>query len=348
MIMILAVAGCKKEQKNNNSVVQNNNNLYDIKYEFKTNATNLSKTSDVLNFEINITDTIKTDSIAFVLDNKKIQNIEKNFVYNLETKQMSVGRHELKFILYTKQKEYTISKQFVLLSDIEPQKKRYKLIKSYPHDVGAYTQGLIYHNGYLLESTGLETKSSIRKVNISNGEVINSINLPDKYFGEGIALLGNNLYMLTWRDHTALLIDINTFEIKNTFNYTTEGWGLATDDNLLFMSDGSNYIYIVDPANFETINKIAVYTNQAPVNYLNELEFINGILYANVYREDYIVGIDPKTGKVLEIIDCKGILPQNMYTEKTDVLNGIAYNYSKKTIYITGKNWPLLFEVIFE
>lgn len=347
-ILLLIDLSCKKEQKNNNSILENNKILYNIKYEFKSNATNFSKTSDVLNFEINITDTIAIDSIIFVLDNKKIQKIDKSFVYTLDTKEMTVGRHELKYILYTKQNQYTISKQFVLLSDLEPKLRKYKLLKSYPHDVYAYTQGLIYHNGYLLESTGLETKSSLRRVNITTGEVVNSINLPDKYFGEGIALIGNNIYMLTWRDHTALLIDANSFEIKNTFNYTTEGWGLATDGNLLYMSDGSNYIYTVDPANFEIINKIGIYTNKAPVNYLNELEFINGVLYANVYREDYIVGIDIKTGKVIEIVDFKGILPQNMYTDKTDVLNGIAYNIHKKSIYITGKNWPLLFEVTFE
>jgi len=207
---------------------------------------------------------------------------------------------------------------------------------------------LIYENGIFYESTGLETKSSIRKVKVETGEVIYSHEMPENIFGEGIAIIGDRLYQITWRNHIAFVYNKNSFEELDKFTYSTEGWGLTTDGNVLYMSDGTNKIYVRDPHTFGIIRTIEVYDNQKAIPLLNELEYINGKIWANVYTKDYIVIINPQNGKVEGVLDCKGILKKKYRTPKTDVLNGIAYDIKNKRIFITGKNWSKLFQIAIE
>ncbi|MCX8172544.1 MAG: glutaminyl-peptide cyclotransferase [Archaeoglobaceae archaeon] len=218
----------------------------------------------------------------------------------------------------------------------------YRVIKKYPHDAEAFTQGLVYENGYLYESTGLYGKSTLRKVELETGKVIKLQKLPANYFGEGIAIVGDKIFQLTWRERKALVYDKNTFELLKEFSYATEGWGLTFDGRWLIMSDGSQYLYFIDPETFNVIKKIEV-LDKEPVKRLNELEYVEGLIYANVWMDNRIAIIDPENGKVLAWIDLSGI-----YTEKRepeDVLNGIAYDSEKKRLFVTGKRWLWIFEI---
>ena len=224
--------------------------------------------------------------------------------------------------------------------------KYYKVevVAEYDHDVNAYTQGLFFQDGTLYESTGQNGESSFRKVDLQSGKVLEQMNFDEKYFVEGSVILEDNLYILTWESRVAFVYDANTLKYKSTWKYPREGWGLATDGKRLIASDGSPFIYFMDN-DFKLERKVTVRLNDRPVRWLNELEVINGKIWANVYTSDEIVIINPKDGTVEGVIDCKGLLPSSLRTPDTDVLNGIAYDKKTGKIYLTGKNWPKLYEV---
>ena len=227
----------------------------------------------------------------------------------------------------------------------QAQVKQYrpKVIKEYPHDVMAYTQGLFFHNGTLYETTGQYGTSTIRTVNLETGKPIVEKKLNRKYFGEGSVILGKDLYVLTWTNKVAFRYDAATLSYKQTVSYPREGWGLTTDGKQLIASDGSANLYFMD-ADMKLLSKLQVTMNGRPLRNLNELEWIGGKVWANVYMTDMIVVIDPKSGKVEAALDCTGLLPDELYTSATDVLNGIAVDAAGK-IYVTGKNWPKLYQI---
>jgi len=206
---------------------------------------------------------------------------------------------------------------------------------------------LFFKDGFLYEATGQKGASSIRKVELETGKVLQSINLENKYFGEGITILHNRIYQLTWKSNIGFVYDKASFRQIGTFNYTSEGWGICNDGENLIMSDGTEFLYIYNPESFSLIKKIAVYDDKSAVTKLNELEYVDGYVYANVYQTDFIVKIELQTGKVIEWINLKNILEQKYYHEDIDVLNGIAWNKKSKTFFITGKKWPKMFEVTF-
>lgn len=306
------------------------------------------KCGDSVSISFDITDTIKTDTIILFLNDNLEKRFTNNFNYTFNTENLRVGIQKIKIIVYSDGAQKTIDKTFTLYSDITPKDIGYKVINSYHHDPEAYTQGLFYHEGILYESTGLETRSSLRKVKIETGEILNSIIIPNNFFGEGITLFNNKIFLITWQDHVAYVFDKETLNNIAEFNYNTEGWGITNDDVYLYMSDGTNNIYVIEPTNFTVIDKIQVYDNEKRIMYLNELEMINGLIYANIYTTDFIVVIDPANGKVLEKINLAGILPNSLKTPSTDVLNGIAYDKENERIFVTGKNWARLFEVEFK
>jgi glutamine cyclotransferase len=221
---------------------------------------------------------------------------------------------------------------------------RFEVVRSYPHDPQAYTQGLVFVDGFLYEATGLKGRSSIRKVRLENGEVLKVQKLEDQYFGEGIAVVGDAIVQLTWQSEVGFVYDRHTFQRTRTFNYRGEGWGLTYDGTRLIMSDGTATLRFLDPASLKETGRLEVRDGGRPVEDLNELEVVKGEILANVWRTDRIARIAPKTGTVAGWIDLTGILnPRDPST--TDVLNGIAYDAVTDRLFVTGKLWPRLFEI---
>ncbi len=221
----------------------------------------------------------------------------------------------------------------------------FEVVNTYPHDPQAFTQGLLYHEGYLYESTGLYGESSLRKVALETGEVLLQVDLPPNYFGEGLTLWEDTLLQLTWREETGFIYDLEDFSLLGRFTYATEGWGLTHDGSHLIMSDGSATLFFLDPGSFQVVGDVTVTYQGQSVERLNELEYINGEVYANIWLTDDIVRIDPKTGEVVGWIDLAGILPDALRIPTTDVLNGIAYDPEGARLFVTGKNWPQLYEI---
>jgi glutamine cyclotransferase len=220
----------------------------------------------------------------------------------------------------------------------------YKIVHSYPHDPGAFTQGLVYSDGFLYEGTGMNGHSSIRKVELSTGKVLQRVDVPSAYFGEGIVLWKDKLIELTWQTKIGFVYDRATFKQVGSFTYSREGWGITHDGKRLVMSDGSSTLYFWDPETFKEIGHLDVDDKGTPVSNLNELEYINGEIYANVWQTDRVARISPATGHVLGWVDLSGLLPP-AERSRADVLNGIAYDAKQKRLFITGKNWPKLFEI---
>ena len=221
---------------------------------------------------------------------------------------------------------------------------RFELVRSYPHDPQAFTQGLVFLDGVLYEGTGLNGRSGIRRVRLENGEVLKVQKLEDQHFGEGIAVVGDSIVQLTWKSGVGFVYDRNTFQRTKTFNYPGEGWGLTYDGTRLIMSDGTATLRFLDPKSLKEIGRLEVRDGGRPVEQLNELEVVKGEIYANVWNTDRIARISPKTGAVLGWIDLTGILsPRD--PASTDVLNGIAYDAAKDRLFVTGKLWPRLFEI---
>jgi glutamine cyclotransferase len=221
----------------------------------------------------------------------------------------------------------------------------FKVINTFPHDPDAFTQGLVYHDGFLYEGTGLRGRSSLRKVRLDTGQVVQEITLPTDYFGEGIAILNNEIVQLTWQSHTGFVYSLNDFHVLRTFSYPGEGWGLTTEGSDFFMSDGTPEIRVLDPVTFSEKRRFTVHDGNTRIDQLNELEFVNGELFANVWQTDRIAQISPRTGEVLGWINLKGLLNPVYRLASGAVLNGIAYDPVRKRLFVTGKLWPNLFEI---
>ena len=222
----------------------------------------------------------------------------------------------------------------------------YQVINQFPHDSGAFTEGLAIHNNVLYEATGIYGRSSIRKIDLESGRIEKIRYLSDEYFGEGLAIIDEKIIWITWQSNTGFVLDLNSFEVIDSFSYDHEGWGLAYDGSKLFMSDGSDIIHILEPDNFTETGTIHISDNGAPVEMINELEFIEGDLYANIWQTTFIAKIDPVSGNVTGWLDLTALLEQfETIRHPVDVLNGIAYNNESKQIFITGKYWPKVFEI---
>lgn len=230
----------------------------------------------------------------------------------------------------------------VACSQSSPSVWSFRIINSFPHDTTAFTQGLVFHQGVFYEGTGLNGRSELRKVEISTGRVLQRRALAAQHFGEGIALFGNRIFQLTWRTNTAFVYDLESFNLLRTFTYDTEGWGLTHDGKSLIMSDGTSTLYFRNPNTFAIERQVTVTASGRPVARLNELEYIEGKVWANVWLTNQIVVIEPRTGVVEAILDLTNLA--NLITG-ADVLNGIAYDPATRRLFVTGKLWPLVFEI---
>ena len=221
----------------------------------------------------------------------------------------------------------------------------YKVINTYPHENNAFTQGLVFENGFIYEGTGLYGSSTLRKVELETGNILQIHELPSQFFGEGITIFENKIVQLTWRSNVGFVYDKDSFELKQEFNYQTEGWGITYDGKRLIMSDGTSILHFLDPITFEKTGSLEVCKNNIPLTGLNELEYIKGEIYANVWKTNSIARIESQTGKVIGWIEMTGLLSPEDYSKPVDVLNGIAYDKKNGHLFVTGKLWPKLFEI---
>lgn len=321
--------------------------------------TNCGETNASKQSSLSINTTVKSlmlgDSLKLSINNpKKLDITEVSYQFNGEPieansvlDQISLGEKEITAKVNLGEKTETISKSIQVFNNIIPTIYTYEIVNTYPHDITSYTQGLEFYNGELYESTGQRKESKLRKVNFETGEVLKNINLDDAYFGEGLTILNDKIYQLTWQAKRGFVYDVNTFEKISTFNYGTskEGWGICNDGNTLYKTDGTEKIYLLNPENLSEKGHIEVYTEKGKIPSLNELEWIDGKIFANIYQRNGVVIINPETGGVEGVIDFKPLRKLVKQHPELDVLNGIAYHPERETIFVTGKNWDKLFEV---
>jgi glutaminyl-peptide cyclotransferase len=264
----------------------------------------------------------------------------------IDTKNLPVGYHRIQIRMKDKSgKELIDNRTVILFSDIFPEIYVAKIVNEYPHSTTSYTQGLEFYKGKLYEGTGQTGQSKLLEVDMPTGAIKRSIDVADYIFGEGITVLNDEVYQVTWQARKCFVYDVNTFEKKREYQYFGEGWGLANDGKHIIMSNGTSELVFRDPTTFEKVRSIHVFGSNQEYVALNELEYHDGYLYANVYQEYFVLKIDPKTGKVVAKIDCIELVKQGK--GGGDVLNGIAFNEKTKRFVLTGKNWPKLFEVEF-
>ncbi|TKC07558.1 glutaminyl-peptide cyclotransferase [Pedobacter frigoris] len=301
--------------------------------------------------ELDVPKDANITSATYLLDGKVVATKNNAESVLFKTTGQSVGIKVITAIVGNEDKTDTLTTNIELRSNVKPELYGYKIIKTYPHDTSSYTQGLEYHNGRLLESTGKEGHSTLRWVDISSGKALQKTDLDKQYFGEGSTLVGDKIVMLTYKTNTGMVYDAKTFKQLSTFPYQTsrEGWGLCYNGKQLIMSDGSNRLYFMDKDTYKDQHAIDVYDNEGMVDSINELEYIDGKIYANIYTKNYLVVIDPSSGIVEKKIDLSGLLEDGYFKTEEDisnnVLNGIAWDKQGKRLFVTGKKWPKLFEI---
>lgn len=289
----------------------------------------------------------KIDSITYLVDGILIKSTANADSISLATKNLSLGYRIITAIVKQGEQRDTISSNIVLKTNQVPKKLSYKIVNTFPHDTSAYTQGLSYIDGKLLESTGRYGSSQLKYVAIGSGKTLQKTALAAEYFGEGSVKIDDRIVMLTWLQNVGLIFDAKSFKQIGTFRYETsrEGWGLTFDGKNILRSDGSHRIWLMNAKSYKEESFIEVYDNKGEVSSLNELEFIDGKIYANVYLTNKIVIINPKTGVVESEIDLTELVPKNYPKNEIDVLNGIAWDAKGKRLFVTGKKWPNLFEI---
>jgi glutamine cyclotransferase len=351
-VVILAI-GCARCSHNN----QQENSLA-----ISPDAGTTYKAGDVVSVKVHYTADIKPDSVVYLVDSVKIGSLKDSSVLSLKTDTMVMGPRLITAKIYQGGKDQDISTNIVVFPAKAPVPYTFKVIKTFAHDTSCYTEGLIYQDGYLYESGGGQSKnppgqnvdlsigqSSLRKVDLNTGKIVQKIMDDPTVFGEGISIVGNKIIQLTWKNpKLGYIYDKGSFKLLSTFNNNigVEGWGLCFDGSKLYLDDSTNRIWFIDKNSWRAIGYIDVYDDKGPVDSVNELEYIDGKLYANVYQTNNIVVIDPKTGAVLEKIDMSSLYPEPR-TPPAEVMNGIAYDQPGKRIFVTGKKWPHLYQVEF-
>lgn len=273
-------------------------------------------------------------------------NPNPTFAYSLKAFK-NLGKHTIKAeAIKTDGVKGTYFKTFEVLSDVVPEKYGYQVVQTYPHNETSFTEGLEIHNGYIYESTGENGKSFLYKNNLKTGQVVKSVKLAEKYFGEGLTIFNNKIYQLTYKNKVGFIYNLENLALIDSFHFeSAEGWGMTHDDKYLIMDDGTNILTYLDPTNLKTVKKIQVYDDRDAVMYINELEYSEGFIFANIWGTNLIAKIDPQTGKVLAKIDLYSLLNMLNSDKQVDVLNGIAIDPATKKMYITGKFYPKLFEI---
>lgn len=289
----------------------------------------------------------KITEVSYLLDGKTVGTKNNAAVFDIKTGDLSLGYKLITAVVNDGSKKDTVTINIVLKSKIKPALYTYKVVNTFPHDTTSYTQGLEYHQGKFLESTGEYGSSTLRWVDLKTGKALQKISLDSKTFAEGSALIGDKIVLLTWQQNMGFIYDAKTLKQLRTFPYqnSREGWGLTFDGQRLIKSDGTNRIWFLNKDNYKEESYIDVYDDNGQVDQLNELEYIDGKIFANIYQTDKIAVIDPKNGAVERYIDLTGILPAKDKFANTDVLNGIAWDAAGKRLFVTGKKFDKLFEI---
>lgn len=300
----------------------------------------------------------QNESTAISINNKKEKMIDK-VTYSIDGVQLPInnnkmtlntsklGNKTLKAVVEYQGTSVELSKKIKILAEHAPQVYTYEIVNEYPHDIKAYTQGLEFHNDTLYESTGKKGTSWLRKIDFKSGNVLQQIDLDNSLFGEGITIMNGKIYQLTWQSRTGFIYDLNDFKKIDNFQYgeSKEGWGLANDGTKIFKSDGTEKIWFLNPETLVEEGYIETVTNKSIFNKANELEFVEGKLYANVYQKESMMIIDATTGAIEGVVNFGGLKKKVTQHEAIDVLNGVAYHPERKTFFVTGKKWDKLFEV---
>ena len=303
----------------------------------KNNAVTVGET---LSFSINNPKGYTLEAVSYTLNGKPISD-------SVTFTNTKLGEQTVEANFNLNGDPVTLTQKITVLNNTSPKVYSYKIINEYPHDITSYTQGLEFHNGDLYESTGQRGESKLRKVNYKTGEVLKNIDLESSYFGEGLTILNDKIYQLTWTSSTGFVYDVNTFEKTGSFKYgnSKEGWGICNDNNKLYKSDGTEKIWTINPETLVEEDFVQAYHNKGKVVGLNELEWVNGKIYANRYQKNGVAIINPSNGAIEGVIDFSPLKDKVTQHQGLDVLNGIAYNPDTKTLFITGKRWDKLFEV---
>ena len=307
----------------------------------QTNANkNVISNTDTLKLSLSNPSNKKIDSVNYVMNNSPVADI-----FSLQNS--SLGEKMIKAeVFYDGKKEVTLQK-VIVVNGSTPKLYNYELLNTYPHDITSYTQGLEFYKGILYESTGQYGESKLRALDYKNGAILNNFNLSRSYFGEGLTVLNDKIYQLTWKEGRGLIYDVNTFETLGSFNYgqSKEGWGLCNDGRQLYKTDGSENIWILNAQTLEEERFVQAYTNKGRLTNLNELEWVEGKIYANRYQKNGVAIINPINGAIEAVLDFKDLKNKVTNHPGLDVLNGMAYNPDTKTLFVTGKRWDKLFEV---
>jgi glutaminyl-peptide cyclotransferase len=331
--LILLGASCEGDKKN----------LFSID---ETQFKMMYHSGDPISLTVTNKKELTIDSVVYYNNDKKIGTSKGNTALNSKLDSEKLGYQNLKAIVYFEGEKFETGTRIEMVSAVEPKLLSYTIVNTYPHDKGAFTEGLEFHNGFLYESTGHNGESNLRKTDYKTGKVVQQVNLEAKYFGEGITFINGKVFQLTWQDNTGFIYNAETLKLEKTFNYDkkVEGWGMTNDGKFIYQSDGTEKIWKMDPENQKMIDNINVYTNSSKVTSVNELEWIDGKIYANVWQKDAIMIVNPNTGAIEAVVDLSGLRAKTSAT-KEDTLNGIAYNPATKTIFVTGKNWDKMFEL---
>jgi glutamine cyclotransferase len=312
-------------------------------YEFKLETPKQVKENGKFTAKITEVNGLAIDSVLYAINGQKSS---KNNQFDLSNKRLGV--HTISAIVfYNGNKNKKVTNTVLHLAAKSPITYKYEIVNEYPHDANAFTQGLEYHNGYLYESTGLHKQSSLRKVELETGKVLEKIDLESKYFAEGMTIKDNKIYQLTWQSNQGFIYDLNKFEFEKVFGYgkSIEGWGLTHDDTHLIKTDGTERMWFINTDTYKEDYFIETYTNKRKVDKLNELEYINGKIFANVWQKNYILIVNPKNGAIDGILDLNGLQSKAGQRGEDNVLNGIAYDKENNRLFVTGKKWNKLFEI---
>ncbi|WP_165852080.1 glutaminyl-peptide cyclotransferase [Mucilaginibacter terrenus] len=310
------------------------------------------KAGDAVNISVKYPAEVKPDSVVYLMDDKRIGSVKDSSAVQLKTDTLVLGARVITAKVYQSGKSQDVTTNIVLLAAKAPEELAFTVEKVFPHDTSSYTEGLLYQDGVLYESDGGRVaegsgQSSLRKVDLATGKVLKKVDIDPTIFAEGIAIVGDKIIQLTYTERKGFVYNKNTFALENTFtnNVGIEGWGLCFDGQKLYMDDKTNRIFFLDKDDYHQTGFIDVYDDKGPINQVNELEYIDGKLYANVYETDEIIVIDPKTGAVLQRAGMVSLYPNR--NPGADYFNGIAYDKATGRIFVTGKKWDKLFQVKF-